>query len=112
MANSSPHSPSLRPAWLSLPMGPGSLWSSGRWGFGKGRFHRPSKDLGCPHRPGDAHIEGRREREPRALEVLEHAGTPEARRLLEDLAQGIAEARLTREARAALTRLNRRVPPP
>jgi hypothetical protein len=50
--------------------------------------------------------------QPHALEVLEHAGTPEARRLLKDLARGVPEARLTREARAALTRLNRQVPPP
>ena len=43
----------------------------------------------------------------RAIEVLEHLGTPEARRLLEKLGGG-AEARETREAKAALERLNRR----
>src|SRR5207247_48253 len=37
----------------------------------------------------------------RALEVLEHAGA-EGRRLLRDLADGVEEARLTREARASL----------
>jgi hypothetical protein len=42
--------------------------------------------------------------------VLERAGTPEARKVLEALAQGVAEARLTREAKAALGRLTQRVP--
>lgn len=41
----------------------------------------------------------------RAVEVLEHAATPEARRLLERLAQGAAVARLTREAKDAQARL-------
>jgi RNA polymerase sigma factor (sigma-70 family) len=41
----------------------------------------------------------------RAVEVLEHAGTPAARRLLAELAGGVPEARLTREAREALRRL-------
>ena len=44
----------------------------------------------------------------RALEVLEHLGTPEARRLLEDLAKGVPEARLTQEAKASLRRLTKR----
>lgn len=43
----------------------------------------------------------------RAVEVLEHVGTPEARRVLETLASGAAEARLTRESKAALARLVR-----
>jgi WD40 repeat protein len=43
----------------------------------------------------------------RAVEALEHAGTAEARQLLEELARGSAEARQTREARLALQRLAR-----
>jgi RNA polymerase sigma factor (sigma-70 family) len=45
----------------------------------------------------------------RALEVLELVGDPESRKLLERLSQGASGARLTREARAALDRLARRV---
>jgi RNA polymerase sigma factor (sigma-70 family) len=44
-------------------------------------------------------------RQTRALEVLEAMGTPEAKSLLQELAKGAAQAELTREARAALTRL-------
>ncbi len=44
----------------------------------------------------------------RAIEVLEHIGTPEARALLEKLAKGAPRARLTDEANAALERLVRR----
>ncbi len=44
----------------------------------------------------------------RAVEVLEHVGTPEARELLETLTRGAAESRITREARAALVNLERR----
>jgi RNA polymerase sigma factor (sigma-70 family) len=47
-------------------------------------------------------------RDLRAVEVLERIGTPEARRLLETLARGAAAARLTREAKGSLERLNRR----
>jgi RNA polymerase sigma factor (sigma-70 family) len=43
----------------------------------------------------------------RALEVLEHFGTPAARELLASLAKGAPEARLTREAKACLQRLQR-----
>lgn len=44
----------------------------------------------------------------RAVEVLERLGTPAATRLLETLAKGAAEARLTREATVALGRLTGR----
>lgn len=47
-------------------------------------------------------------REVRAVEALEHVGGAEARRLLEALAKGAPAARLTREARAALERLEKR----
>jgi RNA polymerase sigma factor (sigma-70 family) len=46
----------------------------------------------------------------RVVEVLEHAGTPAARRLLAELADGVPEARQTREALAARRRLKRRGP--
>jgi hypothetical protein len=44
----------------------------------------------------------------RALEVLETIGTTEARSIMSNLAAGSRDARLTREARAALERLERR----
>jgi RNA polymerase sigma factor (sigma-70 family) len=47
---------------------------------------------------------------PRVVEVLEHIGTREARRLLKDLAGG-EEPRLAHEARASLERLERRPAP-
>jgi WD40 repeat protein len=43
----------------------------------------------------------------RAVEALEHAGTAEARRVLQSLAGGAAAARVTKEAQAALGRLGR-----
>jgi hypothetical protein len=43
----------------------------------------------------------------RAVEVLESLDTPEARQVLQALAQGAAEARLTREAKAAWERRKR-----
>jgi hypothetical protein len=48
-------------------------------------------------------------RELRAVEVLERIGGPEAEEVLETLVQGAAEARLTREACAALRRLEQRL---
>jgi WD40 repeat protein len=44
----------------------------------------------------------------RAVEVLEHIGSPGARDVLQTLARGAAPARLTREARASLRRLDGR----
>jgi len=40
----------------------------------------------------------------RGMEVLEHIGTPEARKVITSLADGTPQARLTREAKAALLR--------
>ncbi len=48
---------------------------------------------------------GERLRALRAIQVLEYMGTPEAREHLRVLANGLPEARLTREAKAALLRL-------
>jgi hypothetical protein len=48
---------------------------------------------------------GERLRGLRALEVLEHIGTKEARQVLTNLSKGPAETRLTKEAEAALRRL-------
>jgi WD40 repeat protein len=45
----------------------------------------------------------------RALEALENAGTTEAIRLLETVATGAPEARLTREAQSSLARLAKRI---
>jgi hypothetical protein len=53
-------------------------------------------------------IDGAARQDLRAVEVLERIATPEARGILEALAQGAPEARLTREAKAALIRLERR----
>jgi hypothetical protein len=47
-------------------------------------------------------------RQLRAVELLESLGSAEARQVLETLAKGAPGARLTKEARAALDRLNRR----
>jgi WD40 repeat protein len=47
----------------------------------------------------------------RAVQVLEQVGGAEAKQLLDKLAQGAEAARLTHDARAALTRLTRRAAP-
>jgi RNA polymerase sigma factor (sigma-70 family) len=53
--------------------------------------------------PGPAQI-----RQTRALEVLEGMGTPEARKLLEELAKGAPGAALTEESKGALQRIDKR----
>src|SRR5205823_3131596 len=53
-------------------------------------------------------VHGELLRELRAVQVLERIGSPEARRVLEALAQGVESARLTRAAKGAVTRLARR----
>jgi hypothetical protein len=47
----------------------------------------------------------------RAIELLEHVGGAEARRVLEALAGGVPEARQTREAKGSLARLANRPDP-
>lgn len=49
--------------------------------------------------------------EIRCIELLESIGTTEARRVLQTLAGGIAEAEMTQEAKASLSRLARRAAP-
>ncbi len=51
-------------------------------------------------------------REVRALEALERMGSGDARRLVETLAKGAADARLTRDAEAALARMRREASSP
>ena len=46
----------------------------------------------------------------RALEALEHLGTPEDHAVLKAVAGGVPESRITQEAKAALERLARRAP--
>jgi hypothetical protein len=50
---------------------------------------------------------GERLRALRAIQILEYTGTAAAREHLRALAKGVAEARLTREAKAALERLEK-----
>jgi hypothetical protein len=51
--------------------------------------------------------EGEQRRAGRAVEVLEYVATPDARKLLEELAGGDPNARLTQQAKASLARLDR-----
>jgi hypothetical protein len=51
-------------------------------------------------------------RQARAVEVLEHIGTAEARQFLAKLADGASGTWLTREAKASLDRVTKRLPAP
>ena len=53
-------------------------------------------------------LSGQRLQLLRAVEALEYMNTPEARRVLQATSEGEPEARLTREAKAALERLSKR----
>jgi hypothetical protein len=68
------------------------------------RHHQIGRLLSGPRRE----LSGEAVRALRATEVLEHCGTPEAQRVLETLAQGAPEARLTYAAKMALERLAKR----
>ena len=57
--------------------------------------------------PVDA-LQRERERERRALEVLERMNTPESRKLLQEMAAGAADAPLTLDAKGTLERLEKR----
>jgi hypothetical protein len=57
-------------------------------------------------------LSNERLRHVRAVEALEYMGTPEARKLLETVAKGAPEARLTHEAKASLERLSRKAESP
>jgi dipeptidyl aminopeptidase/acylaminoacyl peptidase len=59
------------------------------------------------NRPSGLTLSGDLLRAVRALEILEHIGTPEARRALEELARRQDETWLGKQAHAALKRLNR-----
>jgi WD domain, G-beta repeat len=65
------------------------------------------KELQPPARPeqDNGSLSPQRLRTLRALEALELAGTPQARRLLQKLAGGAAQVYVSREAKAALERL-------
>lgn len=54
---------------------------------------------------GTRKLQGDQLRELRAVEVLELAATPEAKKVLDSLAKGAPDARLTREAKAAAERV-------
>ncbi len=56
-------------------------------------------------------VSGDQLREARAMEVLEGLGTPEAKKLLEELAKGASGATLTQQAKAALERVEKRAAP-
>jgi WD40 repeat protein len=54
-------------------------------------------------------LTGEKLRMLRAIAVLEHIGTPEANKVLQELAKGVPAARQTQEAKAALGRMERQM---
>lgn len=75
----------------------------------RGRMQPVKIDV--PRLIADLDVVGATPREIRCIELLESIGSAEARRVLQTLAGGIAEAELTQEAKASLARLARRIPP-
>jgi len=69
-------------------------------------LRRRAEELLGRLKPGGA-LSAAELRHLRAVEALEGVGTPEAKKLLEELAKGAPGARLTREADAALRRLEK-----
>jgi hypothetical protein len=74
---------------------------------------RPSLEVRCAvekllQKPLETALHPEELQELRGVEVLEQIGSSEAQRLLKTLAEGAAEARLTREAQASLDRLAQR----
>src|SRR5262249_18530928 len=69
--------------------------------------NRPSPELRRRAQRLLAKLEGPKLRQVRAVEVLELVGTPEAQKLLQELAGGAPSARLTQEAKASLGRLDK-----
>ena len=60
-----------------------------------------------PDIENETNLTGNRLRQVRAVAVLELAATDEARKLLDELAEGLAAARLTKEAADAVERWRR-----
>jgi hypothetical protein len=85
------------------------LGSSAEGGLRRALAARPSPEATLRLRRLLDRLEGTdRLRVQRGVEVLERIGTREARQVLEAMARGMPESRLTSEAKAALARLAKR----